>query len=46
MKKLYNTPETLEVKTIGNLDMMGFADGSGFNPAEPAPTRKAGVLYV
>lgn len=47
MKKTYNSPETILVKTIGNLDMMGFADGSGFDPAHPgAPTRKAGTLYI
>lgn len=50
MKKTYNSPETILVKTIGNLDMMAFTSGSGNGlPTEPgtsAPTRKAGTLYV
>lgn len=41
MKKLYNSPETILVKTIANLDMMIFTGGGSINggPAEPAPTR-------
>lgn len=51
MKKLYNTPETILVKTIGNLDMMDFTGGGSGNglpaePGTPAPTRKAGTLYI
>lgn len=46
MKKTYNTPETILVTTIGNVDMMGFTEGSGGGAAEPAPTRKAGTLYI
>lgn len=43
MKKLYNTPETTLVKTIGSIDMMKFTSPSG-TPLEPAPARQSGKI--